>query len=497
MASQLNRSDLQPYQHRCIELIKERSVPGCAMWAQMGLGKTITALTAVSDLIDEYETRRVLVIAPLRVARKVWTDEIQKWEQVSHLRTAKIIGDEPTRAAAIRQRADIYTINRENVAWLVEQHFNRVKQERGGVVREVMGSKQIRPWIWDTVIIDEATSFKSIQATRWMRLRRARKLFPRLIELTGTPSPNGYMDLWPQVYLMDQGQRLGTTITAYRDRWFEKPEKSFKYYAKSRIIICPETGEDIIDPWAVNQIKDRLADICFSLRTEDYLDIKDPEKKIQKAYLSPDELAHYKEMERHAVMELDGEEITAVNAGVLSNKLVQLANGAIYTEHPKWVEFHQKKLDVLEEMLSVASGPTIVTYYFQHDYERITKRLKRMKANWRPLDTEQDEDDWNAGKVDVLVLHPESAGHGLNLQGSGSELIIWFGLTFNLEHYQQVVARLGGGHRLAGRNLVVQHIIADGTRDEEILEILADKDAEQDDLTRYMSGLIRKSIPGS
>ncbi len=475
-----------------VELLKEHSIPGCALWAKMGLGKTIITLTAIVDLINDFDLRRTLVVAPLRVARKTWPDEIAKWEHVSHLRVSRIIGTEEQRLRGMCARADVYVINRENLTWLVEQHFNRVTRKFRGGTKEVMGDKQIRPWIWDTVIIDESSSFKDHNTIRFKRMKRARKLFDRLIELTGTPSSNGLINLWAQLYLIDQGKRLGTTITAYRDKWFHKPDWGFKWIPKESLADDPETGKEIVVPWAADQIMARVSDVCFSLRSEDYLDLPDIVYRSQKAYLSKEELAQYRELEKTAVAEIADEEITAINAGALSGKLVQLANGAVYTKHPEWVEFHSKKLDVMEELLGVATTPVILVYYYKHDLERITARLNKMKANWRKLDTEQDEDDWNAGKIDVLVLHPESAGHGLNLQESGSELIIWFGLTFNLEHYQQVIARLGGGHRLKGRSLVVQHIVADGTRDEDVLEILADKDATQEKLMDYVKVLAEK-----
>lgn len=458
----------------------------------MGLGKTITTLTAISEMLKAGEAKRVLVIAPLRVARSTWKEEVARWEHVAHLRVVQILGTAEQRRKAMRQRADVYLINRENVAWLVAEHFDVVERvdpkSFRGTVRKYMGNKQIRPWIWDTVVIDESSSFKNHTAKRWKALRRVRKLFQRCIQLTGTPSPNGLTDLWAQLYLLDQGKRLGGTITLFRNRWFEPPGyNQFKWSLKT---LTQDTGEVV--HWAEAQIRDRVKDICFALKAEDYLALPPVMYQTQKAYLSERELKAYREMERRSVLELEGQEITALNAGALANKLLQMANGAVYTQHPNWVRLHDRKLEVLAELLEDATGPVIVAYTYMSDLKRITPLLTKLKLRWRQLRTGEDGELWNAGKLDVLVLHPESAGHGLNLHYSGSELLIWFGLTFNLEHYQQTNARLAGGHRRKERNVVIQHIVTEGTRDQRVMRALADKSATQDRLVEAVRHIIKE-----
>jgi SNF2 family DNA or RNA helicase len=342
----------------------------------MGLGKTVATLTAISDMLAEGEIKRVLVIAPLRVARNTWIEEIRRWEHVSHLKVAQILGTAEQRRAAMRQRADVYLINRENVQWLVAEHFNVVEEPdpasfRGRTIKR-MGSKQIRPWIWDTVVIDESSSFKNHLAKRWRALRRVRKLFKRCIELTGTPSPNGLMDLWAQLYLLDQGQRLGGTITTFRNRWFEPPGyNQFKWKLKT---MTDETGREV--SWARKQIQERVKDVCFALKAEDYLDLPPVMYRVQKAFLTDAEMRQYKELERRSVLELRGQVVTALNAGALANKLLQLANGAVYTQHPHCVGLHERKLDVLElaRVIGHRDVRSLMLYY-QVDADELADRL--------------------------------------------------------------------------------------------------------------------------
>jgi len=485
--------DFHPYQDYSVEWIKSRK--SCALWAKMGLGKTVITLTALAELIADFEVQRVLVVAPLRVARKTWKDELDSWTHLPPLRMAFILGTAQQRLAAMRSRADIYMINRENLTWLVDQHFDvkEVLNKDGKVIDRIRGNKQIRPWIWDTVVLDESSSFKNRNSIRWGSLKYVRRLIDRMIQLSGTPSPKGLMDLWAQLWLLDRGERLGATITAFRDRWFEPPKEwGFKWALKQR-----EMPDGSMDPWAEAAIHDRIKDVCLTLREEDYLDLPPVTYNQIRVELAPETLKEYRRMARHFVMELDGHEITAVNAGVLAGKLLQLANGAIYIKHPDWKPFHDEKLDALMELIDVSTGRIIVVYNFQSDEARITQALTKAKLNWRKLHTKKDEDDWNAGEIDVLIMHPASAGHGLNLQHSGCELMIWFGLNWSLELYQQALARLTGGHRRTGRNVVIHHIVADDTIDQRVIDVLADNNATQERLFEVTRKVIKefKDVP--
>jgi len=456
----------------------------------MGLSKTIITLTALAELMADFEVRRVLVVAPLRVARKTWKDEMDIWTHLPPMRMAFILGTEQQRLKAMSSRVDIYMINRENLTWLVNQHFNTIEiiDKQGKVIDTIRGNKQIRPWIWDTVVLDESSSFKNHSAKRWGSLKFVHRLINRIIQLSGTPSPKGLMDLWAQLWLLDRGERLGSTITAYRDRWFEPPgERRFKWELKQM-----ELSDGSKVPWAETAIHDRIKDICLTLREEDYLDLPPVIFNQIRVSLAPEILKEYRRMARHYVMELKGEEITAVNAGALAGKLLQLANGAVYTEHPKWLPFHDEKLDALMELIDVSTGRIIVVYNFQSDETRVSAALTKAKLNWRKLNTKKDEDDWNAGLIDVLIMHPQSAGHGLNLQHSGCELMIWFGLNWSLELYQQAIARLTGGHRRVGRNEVIQHIVADDTIDQRVLDVLADNNATQERLFEVTRKVIKE-----
>lgn len=453
-------SDLREYQHRAIEFVRRTLLAfgGCALWLDMGLGKTIIALTAILDMLFDFEVDKVLVIAPLRVARKTWQDEVNAWAHTRGLRVSHVIGSPQERRAALRVDADIYCINRENTQWLVDEH--------------VQGRKQIRRWIWDTVIIDESSSFKSRSAKRWQKLRKVRPLINFVIELTGTPSPNGLMDLWAQVYLLDQGERLGKTLTAFRDRWFDPPGyNQFKWTPKAH---------------AEHEIMEKLHDICLTLREEDYLELPPVIRNYIPAYLTPEQWDQYHTLERNYVVEINDKDITAVNAGVLAGKLLQLANGAVYTVAPAWEEFHRGKIEVLLEILEQANGPVMVCYNFKSDLARLKAAFTKAKIDWDLLSDTQSEDRWNAGETKVLLLHPGSAGHGLNLHHSGSETLIWFGLNWSLELYQQANARLIGGHRRKDRNIVIHHIVADGTMDDDVIDALNDKDATQERLLNAM-----------
>lgn len=428
----------------------------CAAWTFMGGGKTISTLTAFDEMRQAGEVKRLLVVAPLRVARSVWDQQAAEWEHVRHLRVSKIIGSRDDRLAALSTPADVYTINRENLCWLRDLF--------------IQNRKQIRRWPFDMVALDESSSFKSQSANRFKAIRMLRPLIPRLVELTGTPAPNRLPDLWAQLYLLDRGQRLGRTESAFRERWFNAPSLyEYKWTPK---------------PHARQEIYAAVADIVLSLNESDYMDLPPVIENFVRVFLPPVAMAAYRKFERLSVLNTaEGTKVTAISAGVLHNKKCQLANGSIYTDDRGTFEvFHDEKLDALVDMLREADGPVLVAYHFKADLARIKKRLSKDFGQTLIVDTlttKASEDNWNAGLTDVLLLHPDSAGHGLNLQGSGSQHIIWFGLTANLEHVQQANARLAGGHRRGAGALTVSYIVADGTVDDDLVEMIRDKADEQ------------------
>lgn len=408
------------------------------------LGKTVTTLTAVDQLLhDCLEDGPVLVIAPKRVAENTWSKEAEKWAHLRHLRVVKIMGSAKQRQEALKTKADLYVINRENVVWLVERLQNR--------------------WPFKIVVIDELSSFKSAQAKRFKALRRVRGRIRRIIGLTGTPRPNGLEDLWPEVYLLDQGERLGRTLSAFRSR-FLLPEKMNGHIVYS---YKPREGAEA-------EVYDRLADICMSIKKEDVLSL--PGQIYEDIPLDPGPalLKKYKKFERDRVMEcLDAEgEIVAGTEAALTNKLLQFANGAIYDMDGQTHEIHNLKLDALEELLEEAGGdPVLVLYAYKHDAERIRQRVK-----CRALDKPEDIDAWNRGEIPVALAHPASIGHGLNLQ-DGGHIIVWYGLSWSLELYQQANERL---NRPGQKNVCrIYHLILKGTHDERVLKSLQNKDKGQ------------------
>lgn len=453
------RADLAPSQENAGAFIKAH--PFCALWMDMGLGKTVTTLTALGDLFKLFEAQRVLVVAPLRVARSVWENEVNAWAHLKGLRVVHIGGTAKERIAALKKKSDIWTIGRENVQWL-EKLF-------------IDGNKQIRPWPWDTVILDESQSFKSQSAKRWRSMRRLRRLIPRLIQLTGTPTPNGYEDLWAQIYLLDLGQRLGRSERAYKTRWFNPPPYG-------------HFGKWTLKPGAEAEIRAALADIVFTLKDTEMTGVHYNPIRVE---LPPQVAYNYRRFEKKAVAELlSGEKVLAVNAAVLAGKLLQFANGALYTdEEGKYEVVHDAKLEALAETLEGVTGRALIAYEFVSDLARFAPVLNDSGWTWEKLDSEASIERWREGKTKFLVLHPASAGHGLNLQTEGAETIIWFGLTPNLEHYQQLNARLIGGHRRAGKRIVIHHLIATGTRDEDMMNLLTAKGATQADLTQQMAAL--------
>lgn len=414
--------------------------PYCGLILDMGLGKTVITLSALWELILDYFTvGRVLVIAPKRVAEDTWSREFMKWDHLAGLKISKVLGSKQQREDALKEQADIYIINRENVAWLVENH----------------------KWNFDTVVIDELSSFKSNKAQRFKALKKVRPQIKRMVGLTGTPSPNSLIDLWPQMYLLDMGQRLGRYITGYRERFFmpDKRNKEIIYSYKLR-------------PGAEQKIYSLISDICISMKAHDYLQMPERIDTRVEVVMSDKEQKLYDQLENDMVLKVGEDELDAVNAAALSNKLSQMANGAVYDENKKVLPIHDRKLDALEDLIESANGkPVLVAYWFKHDKDRIKQRF-----DVREIDTAKDIADWNDGKIPVALIHPASAGHGLNLQDGGST-IIWFGLTWSLELYQQLNARLW---RQGQKNaVVVQHIITKGTVDEDVMKALERKDAGQ------------------
>ena len=413
-----------------------------AVLLDMGVGKTIITLTAIDALVrDLFDVSRGLVIAPLRVARDTWPAELRKWEHLKGLTYSVAVGTEEERRAALRERAVIHIINRENVDWLVN---------KSGI-----------PFDYDMVVIDELSSFKSNQTKRFRALMKVRPKLKRIVGLTGTPSSNGLMDLWAEFRLLDMGKRLGRFIGQYRETYFN-PDKRNQHMIFS---YTPKAG-------AEEEIYRQISDITISMKAGDFLEMPERIESEVIVVLSEKERARYERMKTEMVLELGGTEIDAVSAAALSNKLLQMANGAVYDEDGNSNTLHSRKLDALEDIIEAANGkPLLVAYWYKHDRERIMARFDA-----RDIKTSADISDWNAGKIPVALIHPASAGHGLNLQEGGSALV-WFGLTWSLELYQQTNARLWRQGQKS--TVVIQHIIAKDTIDERVMATLAKKDKTQ------------------
>lgn len=436
-----------PHQQAGIDWIIEHPAAGL-LWG-MGTGKTVTTLTAVDRLLNDYlEDGPALVIAPKRVAENTWSKEASKWEHLQHLRVSRVMGTQAQRLAALNTPADIYVINRENVVWLVDTFSGSVSGQR---------------WPFPIVVIDELSSFKSAQAKRWKALRKVRGRIRRIIGLTGTPRPNGLEDLWPEIYLLDKGERLGRTLGAFRARYLI-PEKMNGHIVYS---YRPREGAEA-------EVYEALGDICMSIRKEDVLSL--PGQIYEDVVLEApsDIMRQYKQFERDKVLECLGADggIIAGTEAALTNKLLQFANGAIYDMEGQAHPLHTVKLEALEELLEAAGGdPVLVLYSYKHDADRIRERVK-----CRALDTSEDIDAWNRGEIPVALAHPASIGHGLNLQ-DGGHIIIWYGLTWSLELYQQANERL---NRPGQKNVCrVYHLILKGTHDERVLKSLKNKDKGQ------------------
>lgn len=444
------------YQAEAIRRIIEH--PYCGLFLDVGMGKTVSTLTAIWELMyDRFEIRRVLVVAPKRVARDVWTDERDKWDHLHGLRISVAVGEHEDRERALAADADLYTINIENVPWLVERYTPKT-------------------WPFDMVVLDELSGFKCPTGVRFRSMRKARPIIRRVVGLTGTPMSTGYIDLWGQVYLLDRGERLFDTVTRYRQTYFTRgfheghPVSNFRPTAYGK-----------------EQIPLRISDICFSMTADDHLKL--PEKMYNDVAikLEPREREQYDRFERDYIMSFGDADVTAASALALSGKLQQLANGAVYDEDGKVQVFHDQKLDALEEIIEESAGkPVMAVYWFKHDLERIRARFPKV----RTLDDRKSMDDWNAGRIPLLALHPASAGHGLNLQFGGSTMV-WFSLTWSLEKYEQTIGRLRRPGQKDGR-IMIHRLIVRGTVDEDMLAALSSRGGEQSAFMRAIRARVRR-----
>lgn len=447
------------YQKYSIEFVKTH--PIAALLLSMGLGKTSTTLTALDDLLfDSFEIHKVLVIAPLRVT-KVWLDEVKKWNHLNYLRCSLVAGTEQERKRALWANADIYIINRENVQWLIDE---------SGIQFD-----------FDTLVVDELSSFKNFKTKRFKSLMKVRPMVKRVIGLTGTPTSNGLMDLWSEFKLLDQGKRLGRFITNYRDQYFRPDKRNGQVVFSYKPL-----------PFAEDAIYDKISDITISMKANDYLNMPELISNHIEVEMSEKEMKVYQELKQELVITLGDEDVTASNAASLSNKLTQMANGAIYLDNHESAIIHDRKLDALEDLIEAqCDKPVLVAYWFKHDLDRIKNRLEELKVNFKEIKTEASIEDWNKGNIEVGLIHPASAGHGLNLQEGGSTLI-WFGLTWSLELYEQTNARLyRQGQK--DRCVVIEHIVTKGTIDEQIIKTLEEKDKSQSRLIDAVKANLRKS----
>lgn len=418
----------------------------CGLFLDMGLGKTVTSLTAIDILMNDYlDIGKVLVIAPKNVAENTWTDEVQKWEHLRGLKVKCISGTAVKRRKALDEKADIYTISRDNVVWLVDE----LKKD----------------WKFDTLIIDELSSFKNPSSKRFKKLKTVTPFFDRVIGLTGTPAPNSYMDLWSQIYLLDRGERLGKNITAFRRQFFNA-------YSRGMYV------EYELKEGAKEKIDDLISDICVSMKSKDYLkDLKEPIIIDYKVKLDNKEFKLYRDMAKEAVAEVtEKDKVVALSAAVVTNKLLQMANGTVYGDDKKPFKIHERKLESLEDILEQAQNENILVFYnFQSDLENILSKFPEAKK----FEGSEDIRNWNSGKIKMLLLHPASAGHGLNLQQGGS-IIVWYGLTWSLELYLQANARLV---RQGQKEVVrIYRLVTEHTVDERVIETLNGKKYKQDEL---------------
>ena len=456
-------TDLHGYQQFCVAFVEEH--PQCGLFLDCGLGKTVIALTAISHLLyDSFEVNRVLIIAPLRVARDTWSAELGKWEHLQGLRMERVIGTEKERIAALSKRADLYIINRENTEWLVKHYAGRQLP-------------------FDMLVIDELSSFKNSSAKRFQALKRVLRQFSRVVGLTGTPAPNGLEDLWPQIFLLDRGVRLGRTMRTYINMFFDTPNSWLPY--KHELM-----------PGAEEEIYKRIGDICVSMRAADYLQMPERVDNVVEITLSPREEKMYRQMERDMLLPYADGDVLAINAATLAGKLLQLSNGAVYDEFHNIRVIHDRKLDALEDLIEAANGkPVLVMYTFQHDLERIQRRFGKYSPEKpegvRELKSSSDMEDWNAGRLRIAATQPAATGHGLNLQHGGST-IVWFGLNWSLELYEQANARLWRQGQKS--TVVIHHLMVKGTMDEQVMQALKDKAADQNALLAAVRARIQEAI---
>lgn len=434
------------YQKFAIRFLLEN--PIAAVLLDMGMGKSSITLTAVLELMyGRFEISKVLVIGPLRVCRHTWPEEIGKWDHLAGITYSVVVGTAAERKAALQKEADIYIINRENIPWLIEE---------SGM-----------PFDFDMVVIDELSSFKNHQAKRFRALMKVRPKIQRIVGLTGTPSSNGLMDLFAEFKLLDMGERLGRFIGNYREEYF-KPDKR-----NGPVVYTYKLQKD-----GEKRIYKKISDITISMRGTDYLDMPDLVSSRYLVYMDEGETKQYEVLKQELVLQLPEGEITAANAATLTGKLLQMANGGIYSDDGGVQEIHGRKLDALEDIIEAANGkPVLVAYWFKHDLKRIAERLRQRKISYGRLDSDESIRKWNAGELPVGLIHPASAGHGLNLQ-SGGNFLVWFGLTWSLELYQQTVARLWRQGQ-ESRTVIVQHILTAGTVDERVMKALEQKDSTQ------------------
>jgi SNF2 family DNA or RNA helicase len=423
--------DLHPYQNKAINFILEKKK--CALFLEMGMGKTVISLTVISKLLDQFSISKILIIGPLRVVNNVWHEEISKWSHLNHLSYSIVTGNEKERLKALEKKSDIYLINRENIYWLYS----------------------IKKINWDLIVIDESSSFKSSSSKRFKSLKKFN--YEYMIELTGTPSPNGYLDLWSQIFLLDKGERLGSTFNVYKELFFFCDYYGYNY--------TPISRENILN---------KISDITLSMGYEDYIQLPDKIELVTKVKLPLSQLKLYNEIKKEFTANIGNTEITIFNAATLSNKLLQFCNGAIYDEDKNIIEIHNTKLDALEELIEDNPNENIlVAYNYKSDLIRLQKRFKHAVV----IDKDgKNIDLWNKGKIKLLLCHPASSGKGLNLQ-HGGHIIIWFGLTWNLEDYLQFNARL---HRIGQlKPVIINHIIVENCIDEIIMKVLNNKNIDQ------------------
>ena len=437
------------YQKYAIEFIE--SHPIAAVILQMGLGKTVCTLTAIEHLMyDTFEVSKVLIVAPLRVAKVTWSDEIDKWDHLSHLTYSVAVGSEKERLSALKKKADLYMINRENLQWLIE--------------------KSGLPFDYDMVVLDELSSFKSWQSKRFRAFMKVRPKVQRVVGLTGTPSSNGLMDLFAEFKCLDMGERLGRFITQYRNAFFipDRMNGQVVYSYKLR-------------PFSEEEIYRRIGDITISMKALDHLKMPELIENRYPVYMDDGEKQQYESMKKDLILPyLENETITAANAAALSGKLCQMANGAVYSDEGSVAHIHDRKLDALEDIIEAAQGPILLCYWFKHDLERITKKLDELKVEYVRISSDGSIRMWNEGKFQVGLIHPASAGHGLNLQAGGNH-IVWFGLTWSLELLEQTNARLWRQGQRA-ETVVVQYLVTAGTIDERILDAISKKEKDQNAL---------------